>query len=254
MGTGSTAVGKHLMKMSSGTVKRLSLELGGNAPFIVFDDADIDQAVKSAIASKFRAAGQTCVCADRFLIQDVIAEEFLFKLCREVEKIQVGPGLEPGIEMGPLISQAAVQGVKLKVDEAIFEGAECVLGGDPLHEIGPNFFQPTILRNVSPASRIWATETFGPVISISTFHTEDEAVYLANDSLSGLAAYFFSQNMERVFRVSSRLECGMVGVNEGVISTAVAPFGGVKESGLGREGGSAGIAEYLETKYIFLNV
>jgi len=252
--TGSTAVGKHLMQMSSNTVKRLSLELGGNAPFIVFDDADIDQAVTSAIASKYRASGQTCVCADRFLLQDGIEEEFMSKLCEQVQKIQVGPGLKSGTEMGPLISQAAAHNVKQKVDEAIAEGAECVLGGNPIHDLGPNFFQPTVLRNVSPTSRIWATETFGPVVAISTFSTEEEAVHLANDTKSGLAAYFCSQDMKRVFRVAGRLESGIVGVNEGAISTATAPFGGVKESGLGREGGMAGIAEYLETKYIFLSV
>lgn len=252
--TGSTAVGKHLIKMSSGTVKRLSLELGGNAPFIVFNDADIDQAVNSAIASKFRASGQTCVCADRFLLQEGIEEEFLSKLCKKMQKINVGPGLRQGIKMGPLISQVAVRDVKQKVDDAIAEGAECIMGGHTLHDLGPNFFQPTVLRNVNPASRIWTMETFGPVVAVGTFCTEDEAIRLANDSKSGLAAYFCSRDMERVFRVSSRLESGIVGINEGVVSTATAPFGGVKESGLGREGGSAGIAEYLETKYIFLNV
>jgi len=252
--TGSTAVGKLLMKMSSGTVKRLSLELGGNAPFIVFQDADIDQAVNSAILSKFRASGQTCVCADRFIIHESVEEEFISKLCEKVCNIQVGPGLEHSTNMGPLISEVAVRNVKEKIDEAITEGAECVIGGEPLLELGPNFFKPTILRNVSHASRIWCTETFGPVLAINTFSTEEQALHLANDSNSGLASYFCTQNLERVFRVTGRLESGMIGVNEGIISTATAPFGGVKESGLGREGSMIGISEYLETKYIFLNV
>jgi len=251
--TGSTAVGKLLMKLSSDTVKRLSLELGGNAPFIVFEDADIEQAVNAAIASKFRNAGQTCVCADRFIIHEDIEENFIESLRRKVAKFQVGAGLSKDTNMGPLIAESAAISVKEKVDEAIGQGAECVLGGELLPDLGPNFFEPTILRNVDPLSRIWSTETFGPVVAIATFLREEDAIDLANDSSSGLASYFCSKDMARVFRVAERLENGMVGINEGIISTATAPFGGVKESGLGREGSPAGIAEYLETKYIFLN-
>jgi succinate-semialdehyde dehydrogenase/glutarate-semialdehyde dehydrogenase len=281
--TGSTAVGKLLMKLSSDTVKRLSLgkkamhkeltcfwirlstltshfaqttvlaELGGNAPFIVFEDADIEQAVNAAIASKFRNAGQTCVCADRFIIHEDIEEEFIEGLRRKLAKFQVGAGLREETNMGPLISESAAISVKEKVDEAIGQGAECILGGELLTDLGPNFLQPTILRNVDPSSRIWSTETFGPVVAITTFLREEEAIDLANDSNFGLASYFCSKDMARVFRVAERLENGIVGINEGIISTATAPFGGVKESGFGREGSPAGIAEYLETKYIFLN-
>jgi len=251
--TGSTAVGKQLMKMSSDTVKRISLELGGNAAFIVFDDADLEQSIKAAIASKFRNAGQTCVCADRFIVHESVQEEFVSRLVEEVAKFQVGPGMTQGTTMGPLITDTAVQNVKEKVDDAISGGADCVVGGSPIPELGPNFFEPTILRNVSPSSSIWKTETFGPVVAITSFRTEEEAVDLANDTTTGLASYFFSQDMNRIFRVGARLENGLIGVNEGIISTATAPFGGVKESGLGREGSAAGITEYLETKYMFIN-
>jgi len=251
--TGSTSVGKLLMKMSSDTVKRLSLELGGNAPFIVFEDADIEQAVHAAVASKFRNAGQTCVCADRFIVHESIEEEFFKAFFQKVSKIKVGPGLHEENSMGPLIVASATTGIQEKVDEAIVDGAECIIGGCPMPELGPNFFEPTILRNVSPSSRIWNTETFGPVAAITTFLREEDALKLANDSRSGLASYFCSNDMARVFRVADRLENGLIGINDGIMSTAVAPFGGVKESGLGREGGAQGIGEYLETKYIFLN-
>mmetsp|Transcript_12739 Transcript_12739/g.19293 ORF Transcript_12739/g.19293 Transcript_12739/m.19293 type:complete len:265 (+) Transcript_12739:957-1751(+) len=251
--TGSTRVGKLLMKMSSDTVKRLSLELGGNAPFIVFGDADIEQSVKAAIASRFRNAGQTCVCADRFLVHDSVEEEFTKLLCKEIESLKVGPGMAMGTNVGPLISKSAVENVKEKVEEAISDGAECIVGGSSLPDIGPNFYQPTVLRNVATSSRIWATETFGPVVALRSFHSEEEAIELANDTKAGLASYICTNDMSRAFRVSSRLEYGMVGINEGVISNAVAPFGGVKESGLGREGSSVGLSEFLETKYIMLN-
>eukprot|EP00591_Stephanopyxis_turris_P016499 CAMPEP_0195539504 /NCGR_PEP_ID=MMETSP0794_2-20130614/50089_1 /TAXON_ID=515487 /ORGANISM="Stephanopyxis turris, Strain CCMP 815" /LENGTH=531 /DNA_ID=CAMNT_0040673539 /DNA_START=87 /DNA_END=1682 /DNA_ORIENTATION=- len=259
--TGSTAVGKQLMKIASDTVKRLSLELGGNAPFIVFDDADLQKTIQAALTSKFRNAGQTCVCADRFLVHESLEEEFTSRLVTEVNQFRIGLGItvntdgttNPNNNLGPLISDTAVQSVKEKVEEAIAEGADCVIGGSTLPNLGPNFFQPTVLRNVSPSSRIWKEETFGPVIAITTFGTEEEAVHLANDTTTGLASYIFSQDMDRIFRVGGRLENGMVGVNEGIISTATAPFGGVKESGLGREGSSVGIAEYLETKYMFIN-
>jgi len=252
--TGSTPVGKLLMKQSSGTVKRLSLELGGNAPFIVFDDADIDQAVSAAIASKFRNAGQTCVCADRFLVHASIELEFLSKLSEKVKQLRVGPGMDEGIAMGPLITENAALNVEAKVKEALNGGAECIVGGKRLKDLGPNFFQPTILRNVEPSSRLWHTETFGPVVPLRTFETEEEAIALANDTTTGLASYFCSKDASRIFRVARRLENGIVGINDGIISSASAPFGGVKESGLGREGSPLGIDEYLETKYVFLNV
>lgn len=251
--TGSTAVGKHLMKMSSDDVKRLSLELGGNAPFIIFDDADMDQAVNAAISSKFRNSGQTCVCADRFLIHEDIEQEFIHRLCEKVKEFKIGHGLKEETTMGPLIQAKAAVEVKRKVDEAIEEGAECVIGGDIALDLGLNFFQATILRNVNQSSSIWKIETFGPVVAISTFRNEEDAVNRANDSPLGLASYFCTKDLARILRVSEQLENGLVGVNEGVISTASAPFGGVKESGLGREGSTIGISEYTETKYIYLN-
>jgi succinate-semialdehyde dehydrogenase/glutarate-semialdehyde dehydrogenase len=252
--TGSTPVGKLLMKLSSDTVKRMSLELGGNAPFIVFKDADIDLAVNAAMASKFRNAGQTCVCADRFIIHKSVEEEFVEKLTDKVKQITVGHGMKEGVAMGPLISNKAVQKLKEEVDEALAENAKCVVGGSPLTDLGPHFFEPTILTNVSPKSIIWCAENFGPVVAVTTFETEDEALALANDTTSGLASYFCTQDMAQVLRFSASLQNGIVGVNEGIISSTVAPFGGVKESGLGREGSSVGIKEYLETKYVFLNV
>lgn len=251
--TGSTAVGKLLMKMSSDDVKRLSLELGGNAPFIIFDDADMDQAVNAAISSKFRNSGQTCVCADRFLVHEDIEQEFIHRLCEKVKEFKIGHGLKEETTMGPLIQAKAAVEVKRKVDEAIEEGAECIIGGDMALDLGPNFFQATILRNVDQTSSIWKTETFGPVVAISTFRNEEDAVNRANDSPLGLASYFCTKDLARILRVSEQLENGLVGVNEGVISTASAPFGGVKESGLGREGSTIGISEYTETKYIYLN-
>lgn len=251
--TGSTPVGKLLMKLSSDTVKRLSLELGGNAPFIVFEDADIDQAVDAAMASKFRNAGQTCVCADRFLVHRSVEDEFVTKFAEKVSELRVGPGIDKATTMGPLITETAVENVKEKVAEALGEGSECVIGGLPMTDVGPNFFQPTILRHVDTNSRIWKSETFGPVAAVRAFDTEEEAIELANDTTTGLAAYFCSKDLSQVFRVAGRLENGMIAINEGILSTASAPFGGVKESGLGREGSGAGIAEYLETKYMFLN-
>lgn len=232
---------------------RDDIELGGNAAFIVFEDANIDEAVSAAMASKFRNTGQTCVCADRFLIHSSVEQEFISKLVDHVKKIQVGPGIDPLTTMGPLISSSATLNVKDKVDAAIKDGAECVIGGNLLPQLGPNFYEPTILRNVKETSSLWTEETFGPVIAIRTFDTEEGALELANDTKSGLASYFCTENMSRAFRVSKKLDCGLIGINEGIISTATAPFGGMKESGLGREGSSAGIAEYLETKYIFLN-
>ena len=238
------------MEQSSANVKRLSLELGGNAPFVVFEDADIDQAVTSAMASKFRNAGQTCVCADRFLIHSSVHDEFVEKLISKIKSLNVGPGMEERTTMGPLITRQAAKSVHEKVKAAIEEGATCNIGGELLEN---QFYQPTVLTNVSRHSRIWTTETFGPVAPIISFEDEEEALEIANDSPVGLASYFCTNDLSRAFRFSKSLECGLVGVNEGIISSCVAPFGGVKESGLGREGSALGIAEYLETKYIFMN-
>lgn len=202
--TGSTRVGKLLMKMSSDTVKKISLELGGNAAFIVFEDADIDQAVKAAIASKFRNAGQTCVCADRFIIHESVVEEFIRHLCKALESFKVGHGSDTTCNMGPLISATAAKTVHDKVEEAISNGAQCILGGKLIQELGPNFYEPTVLRDVQPSSKIWNTETFGPVIPIVTFHNEEEAIAIANDTKTGLASYFCTKDMSRAFRVSSR--------------------------------------------------
>lgn len=255
--TGSTQVGKLLMSLSATTVKRLSLELGGNAPFIVFDDADIDLAVGGAMSSKFRNAGQTCVCADRFIVHKDVEAEFVTKLADKVTKLTVQHGMKEdgGIPtMGPVISERQVHVLKEKVHDAIVAGATCITGGSPLVDIGTNYFEPTIVTNVKPSMSIWHTETFGPVVAITTFDTDEQALDLANDTRTGLASYFYTKDMSRIFRVSAALENGMVGVNEGIISSACAPFGGVKESGLGREGSTMGIHEYLETKYVFLNV
>ena len=253
--TGSTAVGKFLMKQSSDTVKRLSLELGGNAPFVVFDDADIDVAVNATMASKYRNAGQTCVCADRFLIHKSVEEEFVAKLTAKVKQtLTVGNGMKDGVNFGPVILESSVQNIHEKVEQAIADGATLVVGGSALPELGPCFYSPTILTNVSTSSSIWNTETFGPVVAIKTFETEDEALSLANDSPTGLASYFCTKHLSRIFRFSGALETGLVGVNEGIISNAAAPFGGVKESGLGREGSIIGINEYIETKYVFINI
>ncbi|MFO1433653.1 MAG: NADP-dependent succinate-semialdehyde dehydrogenase [Candidatus Competibacteraceae bacterium] len=248
--TGSTATGKHLMAQCAGTVKKLSLELGGNAPFIVFDDADLDAAVDGAIASKYRNTGQTCICANRLLVQDGIYDAFAAKLSQAVqEKLKVGNGLEPGVGQGPLIDAAAVAKVETHIADAVSKGAHVLLGGKR-HELGGNFFQPTILTDVNAGMRLAQEETFGPVAPLFRFHTEAEAVNLANATEFGLASYFFTRDIGRVWRVAEALEYGMVGINTGLISTEVAPFGGVKESGLGREGSKYGIEEYLEIKYL----
>ena len=251
--TGSVAVGKLLARQSADTVKKVSLELGGNAPFIVFDDADVDVAVQAAVASKFRHAGQTCVCSDRFLVHRSIHDEFVSKFVAAVEQLKVAPGMNEGATMGPLIASNAAESVRAKVEEAIAEGGKCVTGGSALPDVGANFFQPTIITEVDTESRIWKEETFGPVAAIRSFDTEKEALEVANDCSVGLASYFCSQDLSRVFRVAKQVETGIVGINTGIISTASAPFGGVKESGLGREGSAMGIGEYLETKYMFVN-
>ena len=247
--TGSTEVGKLLMAQCASTVKKVSLELGGNAPFIVFDDADLDAAVAGAMASKYRNAGQTCVCANRILVQDGIHDAFAAKMAEAVNGLRVGNGLEEGTQQGPLIDMRAVEKVEEHVADATAKGAKVVAGGSR-HALGGSFFQPTLLTGVTPAMAVAREETFGPVAPLFRFSTEDEAVRMANDTEFGLAAYFYSRDVGRVWRVSEGLEYGIVGVNEGIISNEVAPFGGVKESGIGREGSKYGIDDFIEIKYL----
>jgi succinate-semialdehyde dehydrogenase/glutarate-semialdehyde dehydrogenase len=231
------------------TVKKLSLELGGNAPFIVFDDADLDAAVQGAIASKYRNTGQTCVCANRFLVQDAVYDAFTEKLTAAVALLKPAPGLEPDSTQGPLIDDAARDKVEQHIADAVTKGAHVVLGGHR-HALGGRFFEPTVLVDVTPEMLVAREETFGPVAPLFRFKTDADAIRLSNDTEFGLAAYFYSRDLGRVWRVAEALEYGMVGINTGLISTEVAPFGGVKESGLGREGSKYGIEEYLEIKYL----
>lgn len=247
--TGSTRIGKLLMAQSAETVKKLSLELGGNAPFIVFDDADLDAAVEGALAAKFRNSGQTCVCANRILVQKGIYDEFARKLAQAVNALPVGPATDPASRQGPLINQAAVEKVQLHISDALRHGAKVLAGGSP-HTAGGLFFQPTVLTEVNEKMRISHEETFGPVAPLIRFTDEQQAIELANQSESGLAAYFYSRDIGRIWRVAEALEAGMVGINEGIISCEVAPFGGIKQSGLGREGSRYGIEDYLEVKYL----
>ncbi len=247
--TGSTQVGRELLAACADGVKSVSLELGGNAPFIVFDDADVDAAVEGALASKYRNAGQTCVCANRLMAQAGIHDAFVEKLAEKVRRLKVGNGLDAGVEQGPLVNAAAVRKVEEHIREALAQGARIACGGHP-HGLGGNFFQPTVLAGATPDMRICREETFGPVAPVIRFDDEAQAIHIANDTESGLAAYFYTRDMARMWRVSEALEYGMVGVNAGVISTEVAPFGGVKQSGLGREGGREGIEAYLESKYV----
>lgn len=247
--TGSTAVGKQLIAQCASTVKRVSMELGGNAPFLVFDDADLDAAVVGAVASKYRNAGQTCVCANRFLVQRKVQDAFAEKLAGAVARLQVGNGLEAGVEIGPLINRQAFQDVDNLVRDSLAAGAELVLGGKP-HALGGLFYEPTILKNVTNSMPVAVNEIFGPVAPLITFDTEEEGIALANATPFGLAAYFYARDIGRIWRVAEGLEYGMVGINEGIISNAAAPFGGVKESGLGREGSRHGMDEYLEIKYL----
>jgi succinate-semialdehyde dehydrogenase / glutarate-semialdehyde dehydrogenase len=249
--TGSTEVGKVLMAQCAATVKKLSLELGGNAPFIVFDDADLDAAVEGAIASKYRNTGQTCVCVNRIYVQDGVYDAFASKLSEAVKKLKPAPGLEPGATQGPLIDDKAVAKVEEHIADAVTKGARVVLGGNR-HALGGRFFEPTVIVDVTPSMMVAREETFGPVAPLFRFKTEDEAVSMANNTEFGLAAYFYGRDIGRVWRVAEALESGMVGINTGLISTEVAPFGGVKESGLGREGSKYGIEEYLEIKYLCL--
>jgi len=247
--TGSTEIGKLLMAQCSGTVKKLSLELGGNAPFIVFDDADLDAAVEGALASKYRNTGQTCVCTNRFLVQDTIHDAFAEKLSKAVKGLKPAPGFEPGATQGPLIDENAVEKVEEHIRDATSKGASVLVGGRR-HSLGGRFFEPTILTGVTPAMAIASEETFGPVAPLFRFKTEVDAIALANDTQFGLAAYFYGRDIGRVWRVAEALEYGIVGINTGLISTEVAPFGGVKESGLGREGSKYGIEEFIEIKYL----
>ncbi len=249
--TGSTEVGKLLMRQCAGTVKKVSLELGGNAPFIVFDDADLELAVAGAMASKYRNSGQTCVCANRILVQDSVFDEFAEHMVRATEQLVVGPGDMDGAQQGPLINADALAKVERLVGEATTAGARVLIGGSR-HALGGTFFQPTVLADVVPSMGMASEEIFGPVAPLYRFRTEQEAISLANNTPYGLAAYFYANDLRRVWRVAEALEYGMVGINEGIISTEVAPFGGIKESGIGREGSRYGIDEYLEMKYLCL--
>jgi succinate-semialdehyde dehydrogenase / glutarate-semialdehyde dehydrogenase len=248
--TGSTPVGKLLMSQSSSTLKKLSFELGGNSPFIVFDDADFKKAVTGAIASKFRSSGQTCVCANRIYVQSGIYKDFVAALAEAVSKFKVGNGFGEGITHGPLIHDKAVKKVASHVTDALEHGAECVIGGKPLTDLGSNFYAPTVLSNMTVEMQLAHEETFGPVAGIFPFDTEEEVVRMANSEPVGLAGYFYSEDVTRCWRVAEALEIGMVGVNTGLISDAAVPFGGVKESGFGREGSGLGIDEYMVWKSV----
>lgn len=245
--TGSTQVGRVLMEQSAGDIKRTSMELGGNAPFIVFDDADIDAAVTGAIASKFRNAGQTCVCANRFYVHSKVYDEFVAKFDAAVQKLNVGNGLDEGVNVGPVISESAKQGIQALIDGAIEQGAKPVT---TLKQLDGLFMQPVVLKDVTHDMAIVSQEIFGPVAPVIRFDSDEQLIEMANDTIYGLASYFYSQNIHRVWKIAEALEYGMVGINEGLISTEVAPFGGVKQSGIGREGARQGIDEYMDVKYL----
>ncbi|WP_250633943.1 NAD-dependent succinate-semialdehyde dehydrogenase [Pinirhizobacter soli] len=247
--TGSTAVGKLLLAQAARTVKKVSMELGGNAPFIVFDDADLESAVHGAVASKYRNSGQTCVCTNRFLVQDSIYDAFARRLAEVVGELKVGDGFEADVDNGPLIDAAAISKVEEHLRDASSKGAKVIAGGKR-HALGGTFFEPTVLTDVTPDMAVASEETFGPLAPLFRFKDESEAIQIANNTEFGLASYFYTQDLGRIFRVSSALEYGMVGINEGLITTEVAPFGGVKQSGLGREGSYLGIEDYLDTKYL----
>ena len=247
--TGSTPIGKLLMKQCVGTVKKVSMELGGNAPFLVFDDADIDAAVAGAMLSKYRNSGQTCVCANRFIVQDGVYDEFCAKLAQAASALKVGAADSGETQQGPLINQSAIDKVVEHVEDAVSKGARVITGGE-MHELGGLFYQPTVLADVTTAMKVTSEETFGPVAPVFRFKQESEGVAMANATEFGLASYFYSRDINRVWRVAEALESGIVGINEGIISTEVAPFGGVKESGIGREGSRYGIEDYLEMKYL----
>jgi succinate-semialdehyde dehydrogenase / glutarate-semialdehyde dehydrogenase len=247
--TGSTEVGRTLMKQSADTIKKLSLELGGNAPFIVFDDANLDASVAGAIASKYRNAGQTCVCVNRVYVQAGVYDAFSAKLVEAVKRLKVGNGLEAGVQQGPLIDKAAVEKVEEHIQDAVSRGARILTGGKR-HALGGTFFEPTVLANVPADAKVAREETFGPLAPLFRFETDEEAIRLANDTEFGLASYFYSRDIGRIWRVAEAIESGMVGINTGIVSTEVAPFGGVKQSGLGREGSHYGIDEFVEVKYL----
>jgi succinate-semialdehyde dehydrogenase/glutarate-semialdehyde dehydrogenase len=247
--TGSTEIGRLLMAQCAPTIKKLGLELGGNAPFIVFDDADLDAAVAGAMISKYRNAGQTCVCANRILVQEGVYDKFAEKLAVAVKNLKVGDGVEAGVTTGPLINKAAVAKVQEHIADAVSKGAKLVVGGKSM---GGNFFEPTLLRDVTAEMAVAREETFGPVAPLFKFKTEEEAIAMANNTEFGLACYFYTRDIGRVWRVGEALDYGMVGINEGIISTAEAPFGGMKQSGIGREGSHHGVEEYLEMKYMLM--
>ncbi|EMH9204283.1 TPA: NADP-dependent succinate-semialdehyde dehydrogenase [Klebsiella michiganensis] len=251
--TGSTEIGRQLMEQCAKDIKKVSLELGGNAPFIVFDDADLDKAVEGALASKFRNAGQTCVCANRLYVQDGVYDRFAEKLQQAVSKLQIGDGLQPNVTIGPLIDEKAIAKVQEHIADALGKGARIVTGGK-VHELGGNFFQPTILVDVPGDAKVAKEETFGPLAPLFRFRDEADVIAQANDTEFGLAAYFYARDLSRVFRVGEALEYGIIGINTGLISTEVAPFGGVKSSGLGREGSKYGIEDYLEIKYMCIGI
>ncbi|WP_299939261.1 NAD-dependent succinate-semialdehyde dehydrogenase [uncultured Nitratireductor sp.] len=247
--TGSTEIGKLLIQKTAGTVKKVSMELGGNAPFIVFDDADLDRAVEGAIAAKYRNSGQTCVCTNRFFVQAGIYDRFVEKLSAAADRLKVGSGLEEGTQQGPLIDEKAVEKVEELIADATGKGGKVTAGG-ARHALGGSFFQPTVISNASSDMRFMQEEIFGPVAPVFRFETEEEAIKLANDTVFGLACYFYTGDLGRAFRVMEGLKYGLVGVNEGIITTVEAPFGGLKESGMGKEGGHQGIEDYLDTKYV----
>ena len=249
--TGSTEVGRLLMQQSGSSIKKLSLELGGNAPFIVFDDADLDAAVEGAMISKFRNAGQTCVCANRLYVQDAVYDAFTAKLVAAVAQLKLGNGLQTGVNQGPLIDEQAVHKVEQHIADAIEHGGQVQIGGQR-HALGHSFFEPTVITGLSNTSLVATEETFGPLAPVFRFSTEEEVVALANASEFGLASYFYTRNISRVWRIAEALESGMVGINTGLISNEIAPFGGVKQSGLGREGSKYGMDDYLVMKYLCL--
>ncbi|HAD4372786.1 TPA_asm: aldehyde dehydrogenase family protein [Salmonella enterica subsp. enterica serovar Typhi str. CT18] len=251
--TGSTEIGRQLMEQCAKDIKKVSLELGGNAPFIVFDDADLDKAVEGALASKFRNAGQTCVCANRLYVQDGVYDRFAEKLNQAVNKLAVGDGLQADVAIGPLIDEKAVAKVQEHIADALEKGARVITGGEA-HKLGGNFFQPTILADVPDNAKVAKEETFGPLAPLFRFSDEADVIRQANDTEFGLAAYFYARDLSRVFRVGEALEYGIVGINTGIISNEVAPFGGIKASGLGREGSKYGIEDYLEIKYMCIGL
>jgi succinate-semialdehyde dehydrogenase/glutarate-semialdehyde dehydrogenase len=249
--TGSTEIGIELMRQSADTMKKLSMELGGNAPFIVFDDADVDAAIEGAMVSKFRNNGQTCVCTNRFYVQDAVYDEFVHKLAKRASEMKIGYGMDEGVVVGPLIDEAAVEKVEEHLEDALAGGATLLAGGKRLEG---TYFQPTVVANVKPDMKLAREETFGPLAGVIRFSDEAEAIRLANESEFGLAAYFYARNLGRVWRVAEALESGIVGINTGLISTEVAPFGGVKMSGLGREGSRHGLDDFMELKYLCMGI